>query len=255
MTTAVTWLGHATALIESGDARLLTDPVLRKVVGHLWRHADTPPIPERLDAILLSHAHRDHFDVRTLAQIPKDVPVVVPAGIDRVVTRLGRPVIEVPVGESVTIAGTTVNVFPVDHDERRAPWSKLGAASGFLVGDEERVWFPGDTDLHPNMDELSGRVAVALVPIWGWGPSLGPGHLDPIRAAQAVARLNPQIAIPIHWGTYLPLGLRRTHGALLIDPAKTFAIGVAAHAPGTRLVKLAVGERLELPDPGAGASA
>ncbi len=248
MTTAVTWLGHATALIESGGARLLTDPVLRKVIGHLWRHAPTPAIPENLDAILLSHAHRDHLDVRTLARIPKEVPLIAPAGIDRAVHRLGRPVIEVAIGEATPVGGTTVTAIEVEHDDRRAPWSKPGAAAGFLVGDgDERVWFPGDTDLHPAMDELRGQVAVALVPIWGWGPSLGPGHLNPVRAAQAIGRIDPRITVPIHWGTYLPVGLHMTHGTLLTNPADAFAHSLRAYAPGVELVKLAVGERLELP--------
>lgn len=246
--TAVTWLGHATALIESGSARLLTDPVLSKVVGHLWRHATTPPVPAELGAILLSHAHRDHLDVRTLARIPRDVPLVVPAGIDRAVHRLKRPVIELAIGDSTTIAGAIVTAVEVDHDDRRAPWSKHGAAAGFLVGEAgERVWFPGDTDLNPAMDELRGEVAIALVPIWGWGPSLGPGHLDPLRAAQAIGRIQPQVAVPIHWGTYLPAGLHLTHGKLLLDPALTFAMGLRSQAPGVTLAKLAVGERFELP--------
>lgn len=245
---AVTWLGHATVAIESGGARLLTDPVLKKTVGHLWRYAQAPPIPGELDGILLSHAHRDHFDIATLNRIPKDVPLVAPAGIDRSVHRLGREIIEVPIGETTTIGGTPITAFEVDHDDRRAPWSKPGAAAGFLVGEAgSRIWFPGDTDLHPGMEELHLQVALALVPIWGWGPSLGPGHLDPHRAAEAVARIAPQVAVPIHWGTYLPVGLKVTHGHLLTAPAATFAEDVGFRAPGTIVRELMVGERLELP--------
>ncbi len=251
--TAVTWLGHATVAIESGGARLLTDPVLRKVIGHLWRYAPTPPIPDGLDGILLSHAHRDHFDIGTLNRIPKDVPLIAPAGIDKAVHKLGRPVIEIGIGDEVQIAGATIRAFPVDHDDRRAPWSKPGAAAGFLVGDEQKVWFPGDTDLHPVMDDHHGDVAVALVPIWGWGPSLGPGHLDPERAAEAVARIKPDLAVPIHWGTYLPAGLQVTHRHLLTEPAAAFAGGVAAQSPQTQYVELMVGERIALDPPAGGA--
>ena len=91
---------------------------------------------------------------------------------------------------------------------RRAPAARPGLAEhdtlGYLIGD---VWFAGDTDLDDGMRELRGAVDVALIPIWGWGTSLGPGHLDPEGAARAIALVEPRIAIPIHWGTFLPIGL------------------------------------------------
>jgi L-ascorbate metabolism protein UlaG (beta-lactamase superfamily) len=244
---AATWLGHATALIEVGDARFLTDPVLTRRIGHLMRHAPVPPLPDPLDAILLSHAHRDHLDRRTLRKIDPAVPIVVPAGIDPVVHRLGREVIEVPVGEATEIGGVRVEALPVDHDPRRAPWSKPGAAAGFLVGDDDAsVWFPGDTDLHDRLWELEGRVSLALMPVWGWGPSLGAGHMDPERAASAVAIVQPRVAVPIHWGTYLPFGLGTTHGRLLRTPALDFAQRAGQRTPEVAVEVLAVGGRTEV---------
>jgi len=246
-TVAATWLGHATALLEVGGARFLTDPVLTRRVGHLIRHAHVPELPEHLDAILLSHAHRDHLDRRTLRSIDPAVPIVVPAGIDPVVHKLGRDVIELPIGEATRVAGTRVEALPVDHDARRAPWSAPGAAAGFLVGeDDASVWFPGDTDLHDRLWELEGRVALALVPVWGWGPSLGPGHMDPKRAASAVAVVHPRVAVPIHWGTYLPFGLGATHGKLLRTPALDFAHRVGQGTPEVTVEVLPVGGRTVL---------
>ena len=74
---------------------------------------------------------------------------------------------------------------------------------------EDREAYPGQ---HPllfqllnEMDGLVEDLDVALLPIWGWGPSPGPGHLDPETAARAVALVQPRIAIPIHWGTFLPI--------------------------------------------------
>ena len=86
---------------------------------------------------------------------------------------------------------------------------------GYLV---DGIWFAGDTDYDPAMEALRGRVDVALIPIWGWGPSLGPGHLDPAGAARVIDLIAPRIAMPIHWGTFLPLGLGRRHERLLTDP-------------------------------------
>jgi L-ascorbate metabolism protein UlaG (beta-lactamase superfamily) len=90
-------------------------------------------------------------------------------------------------------------------------------------------------------------VDVALIPIWGWGPGLGGGHLDPGRAAVAVARIGPRVVVPIHWGTYFPihLGLAGRPGFVDLPPVE-FAAALKEHAPGVELRVLRVGEETEL---------
>ena len=114
---------------------------------------------------------------------------------------------EVRAGDTIVIGGTTIS-RPAWHDGRRLPGPRAVELEtlGYLV---DGVWFAGDTDLDESMRALHGQVEVALIPIWGWGPTLGPGHLDPEGAANAVALIEPRIAIPIHWGTFLPIGVRR----------------------------------------------
>jgi L-ascorbate metabolism protein UlaG (beta-lactamase superfamily) len=90
---------------------------------------------------------------------------------------------------------------------------------------------------------------LALLPIWGWGPTLGRGaHLDPVRAADALALLRPKVAVPIHWGTYAPLhlGLRATP-SFLSDPRRAFVHAAALKAPEVDLRVLTPGEALALP--------
>jgi L-ascorbate metabolism protein UlaG (beta-lactamase superfamily) len=89
-------------------------------------------------------------------------------------------------------------------------------------------------------------IDVALMPVWGWGPRIGPGHLDPDEAARAVALMDPTVAVPIHWGTYLPIGLRRRYGRVLSAPGPAFVGCVAHHAPSTRVRVLAPGQSLSL---------
>ena len=84
-----------------------------------------------------------------------------------------------------------------------------GSAVGFLVRGSQTVYFAGDTGLFPGLEGLADPLDVALLPIWGWGPTLGEGHLDPERAAEAVSLLAPRIVIPIHWGSLHPLGMSR----------------------------------------------
>jgi L-ascorbate metabolism protein UlaG (beta-lactamase superfamily) len=86
---------------------------------------------------------------------------------------------------------------------------------------------------------------VALLPVWGWGPRVGPGHLDPDRAAQAAALLRPRVAVPVHWGTLASPGVWWRGDPA--EPARRFAARVAELAPGTLVRVLAPGGRLELP--------
>ncbi len=91
------------------------------------------------------------------------------------------------------------------------------------------------------MSELAGRVDVALLPVSGWGLTLGRGHLDPWRAAEAAALIRPAIATPIHWGTLHPLGLRRLARRRFEGPGEAFREAVAARAAGVEVRVLAAG--------------
>jgi L-ascorbate metabolism protein UlaG (beta-lactamase superfamily) len=85
---------------------------------------------------------------------------------------------------------------------------------------------------------------VALLPIWGWGPRLGGGHLDPRRAAEALALLHPRIAVPIHWGVLYPLGVGWLKPRYLTEPARRFSELASELAPEVDVRVLAPGESL-----------
>jgi L-ascorbate metabolism protein UlaG (beta-lactamase superfamily) len=242
----ITWLGHATVLLEVGDARLLTDPVLRSRVAHLQRHAARPEDPGPLHGILISHLHRDHLDVPTLRRLDPTAPVVLPAGGSPALRLLRRDIREVRPGDTLQLGGAVVRVVPAVHDGRRHPLARPIESVGYVVAGRHRVYFAGDTELFEGMAQLAGSVDIALVPIWGWGRMLGPGHMDPEQAAQAVALLRPAIAVPIHWGTFLPLRAHRTHAHLLVEPVREFVRRAAEVAPDVRVEVLAPGESLTL---------
>jgi L-ascorbate metabolism protein UlaG (beta-lactamase superfamily) len=242
----VTWLGHATVLLELAGARLLTDPLLRPRVVHLRRLVPAAEDPGHVDAVLISHLHHDHLDVPSLRRVDPAAPVLVPAGGTAPLRRLRRELREVRPGDCVRIGDARVEVVPAVHDGRRAPFGPPVEPVGFLMEGRRSVYFAGDTALFEEMASLAGRVDVALLPIWGWGRDLGPGHMDPDDAARALTLLRPRIAVPIHWGTFLPVGAERRHGHLLTTPAREFADRAARVAPEVRVEVLPPGGSLSL---------
>jgi L-ascorbate metabolism protein UlaG (beta-lactamase superfamily) len=96
------------------------------------------------------------------------------------------------------------------------------------------------------MSELEGKVDVALLPIWGWGPNLGPGHLDPSTAADALALIRPRLAIPIHHATFSLPGSGRLWPWLLTEPAERFVAAASQRAPDVEVRVLAPGETTQL---------
>lgn len=240
----VRWLGHASVLLDVGGARFLTDPVLGRRVAHLRRRVAPPPDPGPLDAVLVAHAHRDHLDLASLRQVDPRAVLIVPQGASGSVRRLRRETLELGVGDTHRIGGAVVQAVPAVHAASRKLRGPPVRPVGYVVQGAARVYFAGDTEVFPAMSDLA-PVDCALLPAWGWGFSLGPGHMDPAEAAAAAAIIRPAVAVPIHWGTFLPYGARRRHRALLGDPPHRFA-AAAALAPGTRVVVLAPGAALDL---------
>jgi L-ascorbate metabolism protein UlaG (beta-lactamase superfamily) len=236
---SVTWLGHATVVVDLDGTRLVTDPVLSRRVFHLRRDAPAPR-PGSVDGVLVSHLHYDHLDVRSLLGLGRGLPVVVPRGGARALRGFGRA-IEVEPGETVEVGTLRVEAVEAEHDGGAGPLRPRVRAVGYVVRGSRSIYFAGDTDLFDGMAALA-PLDVALLPVGGWGPRLPPGHLDPGNAARALALLRPSIAVPIHWGTYRVAWARPAGGA----PAEEFALAAAAAAPEVDVRVLPVGGTLEL---------
>jgi L-ascorbate metabolism protein UlaG (beta-lactamase superfamily) len=242
-------VGHATVFVDLDGVRLLTDPLLRNRVAHLRRAAPVSARAHRgLDAVLVSHAHYDHLDLPSLEKLGRKLPVVLPRGLGGLLRkRKFESVVEVEVGETIRIGELEIRAVRAEHDRSRGPFGVSADPVGYVIAGTKTVYFAGDTDLFDEMDGL-GPVDVALIPIWGWGPSLGGGgHLDPVRAAEAVARIRPGLAVPIHWGTYFPihLGLMGRPGFVDVPPVE-FIAALKEKAPEIRAEVLRPGESLDL---------
>jgi L-ascorbate metabolism protein UlaG (beta-lactamase superfamily) len=244
----VHFLGHATAVIEMGGLRVLTDPVLRSHLAFLERQVE-PIAPEDyagIDVVLISHLHWDHLDMPSLRRVGTEAVIVVPRGAGPLLRRNGfSTVVELLPGEQATFGDLVVTATTAIHRGFRPPFGPDAPSLGFVLDDGDlRIYFAGDTDIFPEMADL-GSLDLALLPIWGWGPRLGPGHLDPYRAAEALRLLEPRVAVPIHWGTYWLRGGARLLRDRLVHPPREFAAYAAVSAPEVVIAAALPGERLE----------
>jgi len=245
----VTYVGHATVRVDLDGVRLLTDPILRGRVGPLARHgpAPVPATTEGVDAVLISHLHRDHTDIGSLRRLGRGARMLVPPGSRRFFERHGfDSVAELAPGESSRVGALTVTAVAAHHAGGRRRHAPRTLALGFLVRGRRSVYFAGDTDLFEGMRSLDPDLDLALLPVWGWGPTLGSGHLDPRRAAEAAAMLSPRLAVPIHWGTLYPFGLARLRPDRLRLPGDEFATHMRELAPHVETRVLSPGEAISL---------
>jgi L-ascorbate metabolism protein UlaG (beta-lactamase superfamily) len=250
MAVDIRWLGHATVAIADGPTTVLTDPVLTGRVGHLRRRRGEDPLarPVRPDVVVLSHLHADHTHLPSLALLGADVPIVVPRGAADVfagLRRFGDRIVELAPGEATAVGSVSIRAVPADHDGRR--WRRgprTVPALGYVVEGEATTYFAGDTAFDPAMAEWVPRCDAALLPVGGWGPTLGPGHMDPASAALAARSTAAGLSIPVHFGTLWPIGLDAVRPQLFAAPGGDF-VGRVRAAGGTA-IELAPGEQLRV---------
>ncbi|WAC25736.1 MBL fold metallo-hydrolase [Ancylobacter sp. SL191] len=220
----VTMVGHATVLIQVAGLNILTDPVWseraspvgfagpKRVTPPGIRFDDLPPI----DAVLLSHSHYDHLDLRTLSRLHRrDKPrLVTPLGNDTIVRR-AIPDIRAIVGDwggQVEIAdNVTVSLVPANHWSARGTRDRrMSLWSGFMLRTPETlIYFAGDTGygdgaIFRRMRHDHGAPDLALLPIGAYAPRwfMEPQHADPAEAVRIMRDVEARQAIAIHWGCF-----------------------------------------------------
>lgn len=207
---ALTWIGHASFLLQAPGVNLLVDPNWArwlKVIKRLREPGlELNALPD-IDAVLVTHAHFDHLDRRTLRRVAREQPIVVPRNVGRLVQGLGfNRVHELDVWQSMRLGPVKVTLTPAHHWGARMVADSHRGFGGFLIEVEGRTIFHcGDSAYFPGFEEIGKKTAVdvALMPIGAYDtPSKREVHMTPEDALQAFVELGAQTLVPMHYGTF-----------------------------------------------------
>jgi len=250
----LTWIGHATFLINLEGTTILTDPSFndrvgigllglttvgpKRLVAPALRMADLP----KIDLVLVSHAHHDHFDVPSLRRLPKDVPVVLARDTTEFAWGLDlRHMQELDWHQTAEVGGVRIEALPVKHWGRRYPWDKDRGYNGLLLTKNGRsVLFGGDTAYTDRLPVAVGErsIDVALLPIGAYNPYIQ-NHADPEQAWDLANRMGARYLVPMHWRTF------RLSRERPFEPFERLA--AAAGGSPDRIALHSVGETWRLP--------
>jgi len=247
----ITWIGHATFLVQIGGLNLLTDPMFSSRAGplaFLGPRRKVPPAIDLdalppLDGVLLSHNHYDHLDDRSVRRLVERHPKArwfAPLGLTPFLARRGaREVLELDWWEETRLGTVALGCTPAQHFSARGPTDRDRTLwCGWSVAAPSRqLFFAGDTGYHPEFPAIGDRFGpfhAALLPIGAYEPRwfMRPVHMNPEEAVQAFRDLHlsrppiggrPAVMVGMHWGTF-----RLTDEPLDEPPARARVAWVAA---------------------------
>jgi L-ascorbate metabolism protein UlaG (beta-lactamase superfamily) len=244
----ITWIGHASFLIQTHEVNVLIDPIWSKwlkVIKRLKKPGfEIHHLPE-IDFVLVTHAHFDHLDRRTLRRVAADQPIVVPIGVGNLVHDLGFHIVhELDCWQKVKLGPIEVSLTPCYHWGARFLADLHRGFGGFVIALEGRTIFHcGDSAFFPGFREIGEhhKIDVALLPIGAYEPPTGREvHMNPEEAVKAFVELRAKTLVPMHYGTFR-LGFEPLH-----EPLERLLACARAHRIEDKLLVMTEGQPVVL---------
>ena len=206
----ITWIGHASFLIQTQEVNVLIDPnwsMWLKVIKRLKQPGFQIHHLPSIDFVLVTHAHFDHLDRRTLRRVASDQPIVVPVGVGNLVHDLGFKIVhELDHWQTVELGPLRVSLTPCHHWGARMLHDSHRGFGGFIIETAGRTIFHcGDSAYFPGFSEIGKRyeIETALLPIGAYDPPSGREvHMNPEEAVQAFLELGAKTLVPMHYGSF-----------------------------------------------------
>ncbi|MDB2356562.1 MBL fold metallo-hydrolase [Gammaproteobacteria bacterium] len=215
------WVGHATYLINNGDINILTDPIFSKrasPIGFAGPKRMIPPAMQlndlpKIDAVVVSHNHYDHFDIWSLKKLYKLNPetiFMIPVGDKKKLIKAGiKNVVEMNWWESLKVSNTTFHFTPVQHWSKRGLFDRNKSLWGgwFMQTDALALYHAGDTGYSNDFKttyEVLGAPDYSFIPIGAYDPRwfMKDSHVNPEEAVQIALDLKSPYSFGMHWGTF-----------------------------------------------------
>jgi L-ascorbate metabolism protein UlaG (beta-lactamase superfamily) len=205
------WIGHATWALRLGGKLVVTDPIWSSKISGVVPRLVPPGVAldamPPVDIVLVTHDHRDHMDLPTLARLGAAPLYIVPMGNGK---RIKHPnVVELDWWQTHEVDGLQITLVPARHWSMREPWNKNATLwGGYVVrAPEGTAYHSGDTAFGDHFAEIAARVGTidwAMLPIGGYAPRwfMEPQHVDPIEAARGFEALGARHLLAMHWGTF-----------------------------------------------------
>jgi len=205
------WIGHATWALRLGGQLIVTDPIWSKAISGVVPRLVEPGVAldamPAVDVVLVTHDHRDHMDLPTLARLPDTATYVVPLGNG---PRLKKPnVVELDWWQTHALGALEITLVPARHWSMRAPWNRNATLwGGYIVrGPEGTAYHSGDTAWGEHFAEIGARTGAidwAMLPIGAYSPRwfMESQHVDPDEATRAFEALGARHMLAMHWGTF-----------------------------------------------------
>ena len=206
----LTWIGHASFLIQTHEVNILIDPNWSKwlkVIKRLKQPGFEIHHLPAIDFVLVTHAHFDHLDRRTLRKVAADQPIVVPIGVGNLVQDLGFHIVhELDYWQKVKLGSVDVSLTPCYHWGARFLADLHRGFGGFVItADNRTIFHCGDSAFFPGFREIGEhyRIDIALLPIGGYDPPTGREvHMNPEEAMRAFIELRAKTLVPMHYGSF-----------------------------------------------------